>query len=314
VNLFTIRLIMPKPTATYPTLADVIGNTPLVQLSRIVGAKHTQRGNVLLGKLEGNNPAGSVKDRPAMNMIKRALERGEICPGDTLIEATSGNTGIALAMAAAIAGLRMVLVMPEDLSVERAQTMKAFGAELILTPRAGGMEHARDLALQMQLDGKGKVLDQFANPDNPQAHFETTGPEIWRDTAGRVTHFVSAMGTTGSITGVGRYLKSQNPSIQIIGAQPAEGSRIPGIRKWPAAYLPKIYDSSVVDEIITVSQAEAENMTRRLAREEGLFAGVSAAGACWAALQVMQPLNNATVVFIVCDRGDRYLSTGVFPA
>jgi S-sulfo-L-cysteine synthase (O-acetyl-L-serine-dependent) len=303
----------------YPTLADVIGHTPLVQLKRILGAGPHAHGSVLLGKLEGNNPAGSVKDRPAMNMIKRAQERGEIRPGDTLIEATSGNTGIALAMAAAIAGYRMILVMPEDLSIERAQTMKAFGAELILTPRAGGMEHARDLAEHMQRAGKGRVLDQFGNPDNAQAHFETTGPEIWRDTAGRVTHFVSAMGTTGSITGVGRFLKAQNPAIRVIGAQPAEGSRIPGIRKWPAAYVPKIYDPTVVDEIIHVTQADAEHMARRLAREEGLFAGVSAAGACWVALQVIQKLldvqqTDATVVFIVCDRGDRYLSTGVFPA
>ncbi len=312
--------IMPTHHSTpYPTLADVIGHTPLVQLKRIVGGSPKAQSNVLLGKLEGNNPAGSVKDRPAIYMIKRAEQRGEIRPGDTLIEATSGNTGIALAMAAAIAGYRMVLVMPEDLSIERAQTMKAFGAELILTPRAGGMEHARDLAEQMQRDGKGRVLDQFGNPDNARAHFETTGPEIWRDTAGRITHFVSAMGTTGSITGVGRYLKAQNPAIRVIGAQPAEGSRIPGIRKWPAAYVPKIYDPTVVDEIIHVTQTDAENMARRLAREEGLFAGVSAAGACWVALQVMQQLrdtqqSDVTVVFIVCDRGDRYLSTGIFPA
>jgi cysteine synthase B len=298
----------------YKTLEDAIGHTPLVQLQRLPGATGAARGNVILGKLEGNNPAGSVKDRPAISMIKRAEERGEIRPGDTLIEATSGNTGIALAMAAAIRGYKMVLIMPEDLSIERAQTMKAFGAELILTPRSGGMEYARDLAEQMQKDGKGRVLDQFANADNPRVHFETTGPEIWADTAGRVTHFVSAMGTTGTITGVSRYLKQQNPAVRIVGAQPSEGSRIPGIRKWPEAYLPKIYDPVNVDELVYVSQADAEEMARRLAREEGLFAGISAAGACWAALQIAQRVENATIVFIVCDRGDRYLSTGVFPA
>jgi cysteine synthase B len=298
----------------YPTLEDAIGRTPLVALQRLPGAFGAARGNVVLGKLEGNNPAGSVKDRPAISMIKRAEERGEIRPGDTLIEATSGNTGIALAMAAAIRGYKMVLIMPEDLSIERAQTMKAFGAELILTPRSGGMEYARDLAEQMQKDGKGRVLDQFANADNPRVHFETTGPEIWADTAGRVTHFVSAMGTTGTITGVSRYLKQQNPGVRIIGAQPSEGSRIPGIRKWPEAYLPKIYDASRVDELMLVSQADAEEMARRMAREEGIFAGISAAGACWAALQLAQRVENATIVFIVCDRGDRYLSTGVFPA
>jgi cysteine synthase B len=278
------------------------------------GADVERRGNLLLGKLEGNNPAGSVKDRPAINMIRRAEERGRIKPGDTLIEATSGNTGIALAMAAAIRGYRMVLVMPEDLSIERAQTMRAFGAELILTPRSGGMEHARDLAEQMQRDGRGVVLDQFANADNPQVHYETTGPEIWRDTAGRVTHFVSAMGTTGTITGTSRYLKEMNPAVRIIGAQPSEGSRIPGIRKWPEAYLPKIYDPTRVDEIMLVSQSDAEEMARRLAREEGIFAGISAAGACWAALELARTASDATIVFIVCDRGDRYLSTGVFPA
>lgn len=298
----------------YPTLEDVIGNTPLVRLVRVPGADNDRRGNVVLGKLEGNNPAGSVKDRAAINMIRRAEERGEVRPGDTLIEATSGNTGIALAMAAAIRGYRMLLVMPEDLSVERAQTMRAFGAELILTPRSGGMEYARDLAVQMQRDGKGRVLDQFASPDNPQVHYETTGPEIWRDTAGRITHFVSAMGTTGTITGTSRYLKERNPDVRVIGAQPSEGSRIPGIRKWPAAYVPKIYDPSGVDETVDVSQADAEDMARRLAREEGLFAGISAAGACWVALQLLRSIENATVVFIVCDRGDRYLSTGVFPA
>jgi cysteine synthase B len=247
-------------------------------------------------------------------MIRRAAERGEIAPGDTLIEATSGNTGIALAMAAAMLGYRMILVMPEDLSIERAQTMKAYGAELILTPRSGGMEYARDLAEQMVADGKGRVLDQFANADNPRVHYETTGPEIWDDTAGRVTHFVSAMGTTGTITGVSRYLKEKNPGVRIVGAQPSEGSRIPGIRKWPQAYLPKIYDPKHVDEIALVSQADAEDMARRLAREEGLFAGISAAGACWVALQLAGTVENATIVFIVCDRGDRYLSTGVFPA
>jgi cysteine synthase B len=299
---------------SYRTLEDVIGGTPLVRLQRLPGAANRERGNVLLGKLEGNNPAGSVKDRPAISMIARAEERGEIRPGDTLIEATSGNTGIALAMAAAIRGYRLLLIMPEDLSIERAQTMKAFGAELVLTPKSGGMEYARDLALQMQSDGRGRVLDQFANADNPRIHYETTGPEIWRDTDGEVTHFVSAMGTTGTITGVSRYLKERNPAVRIVGAQPAEGSRIPGIRKWPEAYLPKIYDPTHVDEIVLVSQAQAEETARRLAREEGLFAGISAAGACHVALQLAERLEHATIVFIVCDRGDRYLSTGVFPA
>jgi S-sulfo-L-cysteine synthase (O-acetyl-L-serine-dependent) len=299
---------------TYKTLEDAIGHTPLVRLQRVVGAEIAARGNVILGKLEGNNPAGSVKDRPAISMIRGAEERGRIKPGDTLIEATSGNTGIALAMAAAIKGYRMVLIMPEDLSVERVQTMKAYGAELILTPKSGGMEYARDLALQMEADGKGLVLDQFANPDNPRVHYETTGPEIWADTAGGVTHFVSAMGTTGTITGVSRFLKEKNPAVRILGAQPREGSRIPGIRKWPEAYQPKIYEPSRVDELILVGQDDAEDMARRLAREEGLFAGISAAGACWAALQVAQRLENATIVVVVCDRGDRYLSTGVFPA
>jgi cysteine synthase B len=247
-------------------------------------------------------------------MIRRAEERGTIKPGDTLIEATSGNTGIALAMAAAIRGYRMLLVMPEDLSVERAQTMKAFGAELILTPRSGGMEYARDLATQMEKDGKGRVLDQFANADNPRIHYETTGPEIWKDTGGRITHFVSAMGTTGTITGVSRFLREKNPQVRIVGAQPNEGSRIPGIRKWPVEYLPKIYDPKAVDELVLVSQVDAEEVTRRLAREEGIFAGISAAGACWVALQIAAKVENATIVFVVCDRGDRYLSTGVFPA
>jgi cysteine synthase B len=298
----------------YPTIEDAIGKTPLVALQRIDAAENAKRGNVILGKLEGNNPAGSVKDRPALSMIKRAEERGEIKPGDTLIEATSGNTGIALAMAAAIKGYRMVLIMPEDLSVERAQTMKAFGAELVLTPKSGGMEYARDLAEQMVAQGKGRVLDQFANADNPRIHYETTGPEIWADTKGKITHFVSAMGTTGTITGVSRYLKEKNPAVRIIGAQPAEGSRIPGIRKWPTEYLPKIYEPSRVDEEISVSQDNAEEMCRRLAREEGIFGGISAAGALWVALEVAKTVENATIVFVVCDRGDRYLSTGVFPA
>ena len=298
----------------FPTIEDAIGKTPLIALQRIAAAENAARGNILLGKLEGNNPAGSVKDRPALAMIRGAEERGEIKPGDTLIEATSGNTGIALAMAAAIKGYRMVLIMPEDLSVERAQTMKAFGAELILTPKSAGMEYCRDLAEKMQQDGKGRVLDQFANPDNPRVHYETTGPEIWSDTFGSVTHFVSAMGTTGTITGVSRYLKEKNPAIRIIGAQPSEGSRIPGIRKWPQEYLPKIYDPSRVDELVLVSQLDAEDMCRRLAREEGIFAGISAAGACWVAQEIAKTVNDAVIVFIVCDRGDRYLSTGVFPA
>ncbi len=298
----------------YLTLEDTIGHTPLVRLLRLPGAANEQRGNVILGKLEGNNPAGSVKDRAAIGMIRGAEQRGEIKPGDTLIEATSGNTGIALAMAAAIRGYRMLLIMPEDLSVERAQTMRAFGAELVLTAKAGGMEYARDLAEQMQREGKGRVLDQFANADNPLIHAQTTGPEIWDATEGCITHFVSAMGTTGTITRVSTYLKQKNPAVRIIGAQPSEGSRIPGIRKWPEAYLPKIYEPSRVDETLSVSQSDAEEMARRMAREEGLFAGISAAGACWAALEVAKAVENATIVFIVCDRGDRYLSTGVFPA
>ncbi|UOB06965.1 cysteine synthase CysM [[Acidovorax] ebreus] len=299
---------------TYPTIEDAIGHTPLVALQRIGAQDNAARGNVILGKLEGNNPAGSVKDRPALSMIRRAEERGEIKPGDTLIEATSGNTGIALAMAAAIKGYRMVLIMPEDLSVERAQTMKAFGAELVLTPKSGGMEYARDLADQMVAQGKGVVLDQFANPDNPRIHYETTGPELWEQTEGRITHFVSAMGTTGTITGVARFLREKNPAVRIVGAQPQEGSRIPGIRKWPEEYLPKIYEPQLVDELVLVSQDDAEDMARRLAREEGIFAGISAAGACWVAHQIAQREENATIVFVVCDRGDRYLSTGVFPA
>ena len=298
----------------YPTIEDAVGNTPLVALQRIAAQANAERGNVVLGKLEGNNPAGSVKDRPALSMIRRAEERGTIKPGDTLIEATSGNTGIALAMAAAIKGYRMVLIMPEDLSIERAQTMKAFGAELVLTPKSGGMEYARDLANSMVQQGKGVVLDQFANADNPRIHYETTGPELWQQTAGQITHFVSAMGTTGTITGVSRFLKEKNPAIQIIGAQPQEGSRIPGIRKWPQAYLPAIYDPSAVDELLLVSQEDAEEMCRRLAREEGIFAGISAAGACWVAQQIAARERDATIVFVVCDRGDRYLSTGVFPA
>jgi S-sulfo-L-cysteine synthase (O-acetyl-L-serine-dependent) len=297
----------------YSTIESTIGNTPLVRLQRIQAQSLQANGNIILGKLEGNNPAGSVKDRPAMAMIAMAQARGTIKPGDTLIEATSGNTGIALAMAAAIRGYRMVLIMPDNLSIERRQAMKAFGAELILVTKAQGMEYARDLAAQMQAQGEGVVLDQFANDDNWAAHLETTGPEIWRDTQGQVTHFISSMGTTGTITGVSRYLKAQSATVQIIGAQPTEGSSIPGIRKWPTEYLPKIYQHAMVDQIEFISQAEAEDMTRRLAREEGIFCGVSAAGACCIALRIAQQLSNATIVFIVCDRGDRYLSTGVFP-
>ncbi len=303
----------------YATIESTIGNTPLVRLRRLAGADNERRGNVILGKLEGNNPGGSVKDRPAYSMIRRAEERGEIRPGDRLIEATSGNTGIALAMIAAMKGYRMTLIMPDNLSAERRASMTAYGAELILTPAQGdgkavGMEYARDLALAMQARGEGRVLDQFANPDNPRAHYETTGPEIWRDTGGRVTHFVSSMGTTGTIMGVSRFLKEKNPAVTVVGAQPAEGSQIPGIRKWPEAYLPKIYDPSRVDRIESVSQAEAEAMARRLAAEEGIFAGISSGGALAIALRVAAEVRNATIVFIVCDRGDRYLSTGVFPA
>lgn len=293
----------------YKTLEETVGNTPLILLRRISAG----RNNAMLVKLEGNNPAGSVKDRPALSMIRRAEERGQIKPGDTLIEATSGNTGIALAMVAAMRGFRMVLVMPEHLSAERRQTMRAFGAEIILTPQAGGMEAARDIAEKMRDEGKGVILDQFANPDNPLAHFEGTGPEIWRETEGRITHFVSSMGTTGTIMGVSRYLKERNPNIQIIGAQPAEGSQIPGIRKWPEQYLPKIYDNSRIDRLELVSQADAEEMTRRLAREEGIFAGISSGGALCIALRVAASVADATIVSVVCDRGDRYLSTGVFP-
>jgi cysteine synthase B len=298
----------------YKTLADTIGQTPLVQLQRLPGNAGAARGNVILAKLEGNNPAGSVKDRPALSMISRAELHGEIKPGDTLIEATSGNTGIALAMAAAMRGYRMILVMPENQSIERQQTMRAFGAELILTPRQGSMELARDVAEKMQAEGRGVILDQFANPDNPLAHYEGTGPEIWRETAGRVTHFVSSMGTTGTIMGVSRYLKEQNPNICIVGCQPEDGAQIPGIRKWPEAYLPKIFDRARVDRIESVSQADAEEMTRRLAREEGIFAGISSGGSLAVALRLAGELENATIVSIVCDRGDRYLSTGVFPA
>lgn len=299
---------------SYLSIEETIGNTPLVQLKRIPGKDARERNNIILGKMEGNNPAGSVKDRPALAMIKGAEQRGQIKPGDTLIEATSGNTGIALAMAAAMRGYKMVLLMPENLSLERRQSMAAYGAEIILTPKTGGMEYARDLADQMQKEGKGIILDQFANPDNPRSHYESTGPEIWRDTQGRVTHFVSAMGTTGTIMGVSQYLKEQNPDIRIIGAQPEEGSQIPGIRKWPEAYLPKIYDRQRVDQVESVSQTTAEHMARRLAIEEGIFCGISAAGACDVALRISQTTENATIVFIVCDRGDRYLSTGVFPA
>ena len=294
----------------YKSLEDFVGNTPLVRMKRL----GRDSSNVILAKLEGNNPAGSVKDRPALSMISHAEKRGEIKPGATLIEPTSGNTGIALAMAAAIMGYRMILVMPEHLSIERRQTMVAFGAQIVLTPQTGGMEMARDVAEKMRDEGKGMILDQFSNPDNPLSHYEGTGPEIWRDTDGRVTHFVSTMGTTGTIMGVSRYLKEKNPAIQIVGCQPAEGSQIPGIRKWPAAYLPKICDWSRVDRVIEVSQADAEDMTRRLAREEGVFAGVSSGGAMWSTLQVAADVRDAVIVCVICDRGDRYLSTGIFPA
>lgn len=298
----------------YLTIEDMIGNTPLVRLQRLGGDDAARRNNVILAKLEGNNPAGSVKDRPALSMIRRAEERGVIKHGDTLIEATSGNTGIALAMVAAMRGYKMVLLMPENLSEERRQSMAAYGAKIVLTPKAGGMEYARDLAEQMQKNGEGRILDQFSNPDNPRAHYETTGPEIWRDTDGKVTHFVSAMGTTGTIIGVSDYLKEKNAEVQIIGAQPEDGSQIPGIRKWPAAYLPKIYDASKIDRLENVSQSAAQQMARKMAIEEGIFGGISSGGACEVALRISQTTENATIVFIVCDRGDRYLSTGVFPA
>ncbi len=292
------------------TIEECIGDTPLVPLRRLAG----NTTNKVYAKLEGNNPAGSVKDRPALSMVKRAEARGDIKPGDTLIEATSGNTGIALALAASLRGYRMVLIMPEHLSIERRQTMRALGAEILLTPQAGGMEAARDLAEKMRDAGEGIILDQFNNPDNPRAHYETTGPEIWRDTAGKITHFVATMGTTGTIMGVARYLKEQNPAIQIVGVYPAEGASVPGIRKWPEAYLPKIFDRSLVDQILEVTQQDAEETMRRLAREEGIFAGVSSGGGCWAALQVSKTVQNAVIVHVACDRGDRYLSTGVYPA
>jgi len=298
----------------YPTIEDAVGKTPLAALQRIGVADNLKRGNVILGKLEGNNPAGSVKDRPALAMILGAERRGEIKPGDTLIEATSGNTGIALAMAAAVRGYRMVLVMPEHLSIERRQAMAAFGARFVLTSKSGGMELARDTAERMRDAGEGVILDQFANPDNPRAHYESTGPEIWRDTGGKVTHFVATMGTTGTIMGCSRYLKEQNPAVQVIGVQPAEGANVPGIRKWPEAYLPRIFDRSRVNRIIEVTQEESETMARRLAAEEGIFAGVSSGGGLAAALRLSSEVENAVIVHIVCDRGDRYLSTGVFPA
>ena len=309
----SVRLPGLDAIAQIGTIESTIGKTPLVRLQRIPGEAAARRGNVLLAKLEGNNPGGSVKDRPAFSMIRRAQERGEIKPGDRLIEATSGNTGIALAMIAAMRGFRMTLIMPDDLSAERRASMRAYGAELILTPASkGGMEYARDLALQMQARGEGKVLDQFANPDNPAAHYETTGPELWRDTKGTITHFVSSMGTTGTIMGVSRFLKERNPRIQIVGAQPSEGSRIPGIRKWADEYVPRIYDSSRVDRIEYVTQADAENMARRMAEEEGIFGGISSGGALAIALRVAQEAERAVIVFVVCDRGDRYLSTSVF--
>ena len=295
------------------TIEDFIGNTPLVRLQRIPGEEAARNGNVILAKLEGNNPAGSVKDRPAISMIRRAEERGQIKPGDTLIEPTSGNTGIGLAMAAAIRGYRMLLVMPENQTAERKRTMRAYGAELILTPKSGGMEGARDLAQKMVREGKGIMLDQFANADNPLSHYETTGPEIWRDTQGQITHFVSSMGTTGTIMGCSRFFKEKNPKIEIVGCQPEDGAQIPGIRKWPEAYLPRIYDKLRVDRLEYVGQGEAEEMARRMAREEGIFAGISSGGALHVALRVSRQLKNATIVCIVCDRGDRYLSTGVFP-
>jgi cysteine synthase B len=298
----------------YPTIADTVGNTPLIRLQRIPGEGNQVRNNIILGKLEGNNPAGSVKDRPALSMFRHAEQRGEITPGDTLIEATSGNTGIALAMVAAILGYKMILIMPENQSIERRQSMTAYGAELILTPASGGMEYARDYANQLQKEGRGIVLDQFANKDNPLAHYEGTGPEIWRDTHGQITHFVSSMGTTGTITGTSKFLKEQNSHIQIIGVQPMDGSQIPGIRKWAPEYLPKIYDATRVDSLEYVTQADAEEMCRKMAREEGIFCGVSAAGGLVVALRIAERIENATIVFIVCDRGDRYLSTGIFPA
>ncbi len=298
----------------YKTLEDFVGNTPLVRLQRIPGNDNARRGNVILAKLEGTNPAGSVKDRPALSMIRRAEERGDIRPGDTLIEATSGNTGIALAMVAAMRGYRMILVMPDNQSIERRQSMAAYGAELVLTPRAGSMELARDVAGKMRDEGRGIILDQFANADNPRAHIEGTGPEIWRDTQGQITHFVSSMGTTGTIVGTSTYLKSMNPAIQIVGCQPEDGAQIPGIRKWPEAYLPRIYDPQRVDRLEYVGQADAEEMTRRLAAEEGMCAGISSGGALAVALRVAAEVEHATIVTIVCDRGDRYLSTGVFPS
>ena len=298
-----------SPSPTYRTIEDTVGNTPLVQLRHLVG----KTSNVMLAKLEGNNPAGSVKDRPALSMIVEAEKRGDIKRGDTLIEATSGNTGIALAMAATLRGYKMVLVMPEHLSVERRQTMAAFGAEIILTPKAGGMETARDIAEKMRAEGRGIILDQFANPDNPLAHYRGTGPEIWNETGGRITHFVSSMGTTGTIMGAGRFFKEKNPAVVIVGCQPEEGSQIPGIRKWPVEYLPRIYDAKGVDRVESVSQADAEETARKLARIEGIFAGISSGGACAVALRIAREVENATIVFIVCDRGDRYLSTGVFP-
>ena len=295
---------------TFPTIESFVGNTPLVRLQRLTG----NSSNTILVKLEGNNPAGSVKDRPAVSMIQHAEARGEIRPGDTLIEATSGNTGIALAMAAAIKGYRMVLIMPENMSIERRASMRAYGAEIILVTREQGMEGARDLALQMQAEGKGKVLDQFSNPDNPLAHYETTGPEIWRDSEHKVTHFVSAMGTTGTIMGTSRYLKEVNPAIRIVGVQPAEGASIPGIRRWPKEYLPSIFEASRVDRTIDIGQQDAEDITRRLAAEEGIFCGISSGGAVAAALELSKEVENAVIVASICDRGDRYLSTGVFPA